>query len=344
MTWLHSRVSAGLDPARATAWQLSYARTGDGGAVLSLVAAHAIADGAALLDALRRAAADEPPLRIPDRASVLRTLLSDVADGARQSRIVAKWLAGRPRLPRAGKKPQGKPAPGEPAPHPDWTMPHVVVECDSTELAHAAEHHGGSVNTLFAAALARIARAAADREDAPEPDKVALPVSGRLGADDLRANSTKIAMAVFGSEALRKRELAPLKAACKKAYVALAAAPAPPIPLALIQMLPDRVLDRLPQPPAASVLASNLGEPPPAFRELGGVTAKSVSATAHYPGIDAAEVATIGRGVAGWLMITGERATVSVCGLDPGGIPGQARLLELIVGELAEWGVGARPW
>lgn len=329
--WLDGRVSADLDPATGRAWQLSFARTTGGGAVLSLVAAHAIADGAALLDAVARADGGTPA-PVPAGSGFLPTVADDLADGMRQVKAAARWVINRPR---------GKSAPAPAKTKPDapegWRIPHVVVECGSDELADAAAAGGGSVNSLFVAALSRIAATAGCADDVVP---AALPVSGRKTVDT-RANSTRIAIAGLARPVLEEQDLAEVKAECKRAYQRLAASSPDSQPLALLQMLPDAVVRRLPPPPAATVLASNLGRVP---GELCGVPVRSVSATAHYPGAEPAEVATIGDGVTGWLSDTGTRSTISVCGLAPGRINGVEELRELVVSEFASWGIPVRPW
>lgn len=338
LSWLRERVSGAFDPRTGKAWQLSAANTTDGGSVLSLVCAHAIADGAAMIDAVLRANGTAPALPAPARPRLPAALLSDVVDAAGQLRDVARW-AVRARIP---KSPPGQPKPVENrAADPQWTVPHVIAECDTAELAAAAGRHGGSVTTLFAAALTRIARSTS----APDAEtiKVALPVSGRT-EDDTRCNTTRIAMAAFTADALGTRDLAALKEESKRAYRALATPAPQAVPLALLQMLPDRVIRKLPAPPPATVLASSLGTVPEEFRTIGGAEATSVAATAHYPGIGPAEVATIGRGVIGWLTTAGERTTISVCGLDPAGIADTTRLAELVTAEFADWGTGVTTW
>lgn len=329
--WLDGRVTADFDPAIGRAWQVSFARTTDGGAVLSLVAAHAIADGAALLDAVVRADGGTPA-PVPARNGPLATAVDDLADGLQQLRAVADWAINRPRGKRTPAHAKAKPE--APA---GWRIPHVVVECDSAELARTAAARGGSPNSLFVAALARVA-ATAGCADGIVP--AALPVSGRE-TGDARANSTRIAVAGLDRSVLDQHDLAAVKAECKHAYQRLAASSPASQPLALVQMLPDAVVRRLPPPPAATVLASSLGRVP---GELCGAPVRSVSATAHYPGAEPAEVATIGDGVTGWLSDSGSRTTISVCGLAPGRINGVDELRELVTSEFASWGLAVRPW
>jgi len=303
-----------------------------------------VADGAAMIDAVVRANGGGPPLSAPVRPHLPAALLSDVADALAQVREVATWAARAarrrrpaPATPATTRKPATPPEPADPR----WTVPHVITECATTALTEAARRRGGSVNMLFATALARIARTTS----APGADTVgvALPVSGRT-EDDPRSNTTRIAAAAFASDALADRDLAAIKQESKRAYRALATRAQPPVALALLQMLPDAVVRKLPQPPAATVLASSLGALPAQFREFDGLTATSVAATAHYPGIGPDEVATIGRGVLGWLSTAGERTTISVCGLDPAGIPDTARLAELVEAELVSWGIETASW
>ncbi|WP_406692575.1 hypothetical protein REH65_12650 [Saccharopolyspora sp. ID03-671] len=330
--WLDGRVSADFDPAAGRGWELSFARTTDGGAVLSLVAAHAIADGAALLDAVVRADGGTPA-PVAERDGLIPTVLDDLADGGRQLRTAVRWAITRQRGEKSS--PPTRPVPPQ-APE-GWRVPHVVVECGSDELARTAAAHGGSVNSLFVAALSRVAAAAGCAGDVLP---AALPVSGREPGD-ARANSTRIAVAGLDRSVLEEQDLAEVKAECKRAYQRLAASSSAAQPLALLQMLPDAVVRRLPPPPAATVLASNVGRLP---GELCGAPVRSASATAHYPGAGPEEVATIGDGVTGWLSDSGERSTISVCGLAPGRISGVEELRELVVAEFASWGVVVRAW
>ncbi|OLT39989.1 hypothetical protein BJF85_06475 [Saccharomonospora sp. CUA-673] len=349
-------------PRAGTAWQLSAADTTDGGGVLSLVCAHAIADGAAMVDAIVRANGAASGLPVDPAPGIATAVRSDLRDAAGQLATVGRWVvsavvtAVRSSLRKARASPDtASPAPAspstespaaasptaveEPAPvgH-RWSVPHVVAECDSAVFARIAKSHGGSTNTLFSAMLTRMTAATG-----ADPIPVALPVSARSD-DDVRSNTTRIAQAAFPADALAGRDLGTLKDESKRAYRALAAAGPPPVPLALLQMLPEFVLRRLPVPPAASVLASSIGTVPDEFRTIGDLTATAIAASAHYPGIGPDELASVGRGVMGWLTDAGSRTTVSVCGLDPAAFRDRTALSEVVTKEFADWGIEVRLW
>ncbi|KAA1376546.1 hypothetical protein [Aeromicrobium fastidiosum] len=357
MPWLRWLGATRLDPSRGDSWRLIVADIADGGAVVSLLADHAVADGGAMLDAVERASAGRPPLAVPTRPRLAKALVADAHDAATQLGSVARWGAKGLRPPaqppkrppgstdrdRSGgvaRRPAGVPPSG-------WTPPTVVVECSTAQIAEAAARHGGSPNTWFVAVAAALASTSGIAV-AGRPVRVALPVSART-PDDIRSNATRIAHVDVEAGVPVARDLTDVRTRCKQAYSALGAA----VPaadgslLTLVQMMPTVVVRRLPAPPAATVLASNLGAVSDAFcaptgRE--GPRARSIAALAGPRQVDRAELAALGGGLMAWTCAVGERTTLTVSALDPARVPDDATLLDAMTTVLSAWDVEARPW
>ena len=347
LSWLRRRAAVRLDPATGRGWELAQVDLTDGGAMLSLVVSHAVADGGAMVDAVARAGAGAAPLVAPPRPRGLRALALDACDAAGQVAEVGAWLAQRRRgapgrrtaPPVAG--PAGAEAPEAPL-DPAWTTPLVVLELSAPEVDRVAAAHGGSVNAWFATLVAGVAGRVLGRPDDPVP--VALPVSTR-GADDPRANATRIARVEVLASHVAQRDLAAVRARCRTAYAALDDGPGvEPVPLALVQMLPDAVVRRLPAPPGARALASRVGELPEAFVSAAGVPATSVAAIAHHVGAPPEEVRAIGGGIAAWSCTVGDRITVSLAGMAPHLLADDDALAGPVQAELARWALTGRRW
>ncbi|MFI8522802.1 hypothetical protein ACIGB8_00035 [Promicromonospora sukumoe] len=432
--WAQAQADVPLDPARGLSWRISAAdvagrpggRPGAGGpvagSIVSLTCAHAVADGAALIDAVVRAATHAEPLAVPVPERGRRALLADAADAAAQAAAVARWardkarataqaaarevapqgaqaqvsggtvhepvpppppemglpagpggpggpagpgsgappatrlmpaVAGRPggpgavpgAAPRAPAEPGAVVAPAAPGPadDPAWRVPVLHVELPADQVTQAAAAHGGTPNTWFVAFLARLVHATGRFPGEPVP--VALPVSTR-GADDPRANSTKIARVTIPADVLAHRDLSWVRAAAKEAYTAVGQTEpgVAPVPLELVQMLPDTLVSRLPQPPVAAALASNLGRPPEGYTQAAGGPVRAVATLSHYQGASSAELRAAGGGLVAFCTTAGRTTTLSVAALDPDRVPDAAALRRLVLAEAEAWKLPAAPW
>ncbi|MFJ3406524.1 hypothetical protein [Promicromonospora sp. NPDC090134] len=385
--WAQAQADVSLDPARGLSWRISAAdiagRPGAGGAgtvvgsVVSLTCAHAVADGAALIDAVVRAATHAEPIVVPAPERGRRALLADAADAAAQAAAVARWARDKARAkaqaaaqeaapqieaaaapgtrhepvppPPGEPAPGGPPAPGTealaPAPADDagWRVPVLHVELPADQVTQAAAAHGGTPNTWFVAFLARLVHATGRFPGEPVP--VALPVSTR-GADDPRANSTKIARVTIPADVLAHRDLGWVRAAAKEAYTAVGQAEpgVAPVPLELVQMLPDTLVSRLPQPPVAAALASNLGRPPEGYTQAAGGPVRAVATLSHYQGASAAELRAAGGGLVAFCTTAGRTTTLSVAALDPDRVTDADALRRLVLAEAEAWKLPAAPW
>lgn len=379
-TWAQAQADLPLDPARGRSWRLAAADVvADGGVgpvvggIVSLTCAHAVADGAALIDALVRASTHADPIVVPMPGRGPRALLADAADAAAQAAAVARWAQARARQ-AARSRPAAEPPPSQPGPRPlvepvetpvptgtthgagvstsstngagvstAWRAPVLHLELPSERVARAAAEHGGTPNTWFVAFLARLVHATGRFPGEPVP--VALPVSTR-GEDDPRANSTKIARVTIPADVLAARDLGWVRAAAKEAYTAVGRSEpgVAPVPLELVQMLPDTVVSRLPQPPVAAALASNLGTPPEGYTQAPGGPVRAVATLSHYQGASAAELRAAGGGLVAFCTTVGGATVLSVAGLDPDRVPDAGTLHALVLAEADAWQIPAVPW
>lgn len=352
--WVEDCAALDHDPAAGPGWRLAVAPLREGGALVSLTVSHAVADGGAMLDAAGRAGSGAPPLGLPvvPPGGRLPTAARDLADAGGRVAEVARWVGGAVRRERPAPAPPPAPPPaavgddvpgGRSAPWSTaWTVPWTVAELPTGDVREVARTHGGTQNSWFVAVAAGLVRRTGRFAGTDARVPVALPVSTR-GEDDPRGNATRIARAHLAVDDLQRRDLAVVRAACRAAYTALPAA-REPVPLALVQMLPDAAVRRLPAPPAAAVLASNLGTVPSAAASVAGVPARSMLALAHQPGLGAADAAATGGGLLVWGTEVGATTTLSVVALDPARVPARPSLDVLVVEELATWGLTGRLW
>ncbi|GAB2472818.1 hypothetical protein GCM10027063_12230 [Promicromonospora xylanilytica] len=367
--WAQAQADLPLDPANGRSWRLAAADVAAGGTdgtgsvvggIVSLTCAHAVADGAALIDAVVRASTHADPIVVPAPERGPRALLADATDAAAQAAAVARWAQARARqaarerrdgsAPQAGSAPPAGAAetrtaePPTPAPTDDagWRAPVLHVELPADRVVRAAAEHGGTPNTWFVAFLARLVHATGRFPGEPVP--VALPVSTR-GEEDPRANSTKIARVTVPADVLAARDLGWVRAAAKEAYTAVGQPPGvAPVPLELVQMLPDPVVSRLPQPPVAAALASNLGTPPDGYTQAPGGAVRAVATLSHYQGASAAELRAAGGGLVAFCTTAGPTTTLSVAALDPDRVADAATLRRLVLTETDGWQIPAVPW
>jgi hypothetical protein len=389
-TWAQAQADLPLDPARGRSWRLAAADVvpdpsagADGGSVVggivSLTCAHAVADGAALIDALVRASTHADPIVVPAPERGTRALLADAADAAAQAAAVARWAQARARQVARGRlaastgasdaavieqapdvlldhtvaheeqsmsmRDRVVGADNERTPPDDahWRAPVLHLELPADRVAQVAAEHGGTPNTWFVAFLARLVHATGRFPGEPVP--VALPVSTR-GEDDPRANSTKIARVTIPADVLATRDLGWVRAATKEAYTAVGRAEpgVSPVPLELVQMLPDTVVSKLPQPPVAAALASNLGTPPEGYTQAPGGAVRAVATLSHYQGATAAELRAAGGGLVAFCTTVGHATVLSVAGLDPDRVADADTLRDLVLAEADVWQIPAEPW
>jgi len=147
-------------------------------------------------------------------------------------------------------------------------------------------------------------------------------------------------------DVLDKRDLAAIKKLSKAAYIRLGQAGPGlvPVPLAMMQMLPDAVLEKLPQPPAAACMASNLPQLPDDYRYAMGEDVRLVAGLAGYQNATAQDAYDVGGGIISWLIQSGPRTTLNLVAAEPDRVPDLDFLKRLVVEELGSWGLTVEVW
>ena len=357
--WADGCIDDDIDPETGLGWRLAAAPLTDGGTVLSLVASHMVADGGALIAAF--AAANSPsvhPRSVPTEDGIA-AIGSDLRDAVGQVRSVAGWLVNTaasalPIPTRSGPGivvPRSQPTRSQPtagAVDADWVSPHAVAEVDAGTWKAAAQRWGGTSNSLFIAVLTA-ASGQAGRASIGDSVQWSLPVSDRT-VDDTRSNATKIVKIEVPVADAADRDLSTIRKISKAAFTAFAARQAAGLPpagisQALVQMLPDAVVARVPQPrDGAEGLASNLGALPEVFTTVAGIGARAVSGRATFAGADAAFARSLDGGLTAWLCETGASVTVTVHAMDPDRFVDDLALRDHLAEALGRWELTARFW
>lgn len=340
VAWIRERGMTPLDPHRGRPYDLALVRTADGGAMASLVGSHAVADGARVIMSLSR-----PPGEAP--AAAAGSVRADLADAAAQMREIGRWMAHRKDRAqrRAAAGPAPTPVPRTDAdPPPGWRPALAILECPSASMREAVAALGGSRNAFFTALLARLAHRTG-RVPSEVEVPVAAPVSTHTRTDE-RANATRIAQLRLSAEVLAGPDLPAITTLSDAAYERLADTPRElePIPLAAVQALPDRLFGKLPQPPSASVLATNMGRFPKPMATLFGVAPSAMLGLAFHAGDATAELIASGGGLLGWLADQGDTTVMTVVAADPAHPIDDTDLAELVRAQASEWSLPVQPW
>ncbi len=363
--WADDCLGSDIDPETGLGWRLAAAPLANGGTVLSLTASHMVADGGALVAAFRLAnsrSADEPAEqpRLTPAEHRPAAIVADLKDAVEQLRSVAGWLLNSavaavpiptrsvptPASPRA--TPARSEVTTDPTADSEWTSPHVVAEVDAATWNAVAQKWGGTSNSLFIAVLTA-ASGNAGRASIGDTVQWSLPVSDRTDID-IRSNATKIVKIEVPVTDTTDLDLSRIRAICKAAFTAFAAtqaaghAPAG-ISQALVQMLPDAVVARVPQPrDGAEGLASNLGVLPDDFSTVAGIRARAVSGRATFFGADAEFARSLDGGLTAWVCETDAAVTLTVHAMDPDRFPDYRALSDHVAAALTRWGLSAHFW
>ncbi|WP_338893047.1 hypothetical protein [Rhodococcus sovatensis] len=363
LCWAEQRVVEDLDPEAGVGWQLAAAPMSGGGMVVSLACSHMVADGAAMVEAIRRANSGNRGVDSRDLGegpSLFGGIIEDLADTVGEVKPIMKWVADRVVATATSAFSSSKdPAPGsgriDPPRRQDadpvvgpWRPPYVVVECSATEWKAAAAEWGGTSNSLFIAVMTAISEALG-RAMPGDVLRWSLPYSDRDPLD-IDSNSTKIIPVRVPVAERQDQDLTRIRKASKAAFTDFAArqkagVSSQAIPLSLVQMLPDAVVARLPMPSdGAEGLCSNLGELPEDFITIGGVRARSVAARATYAGADAEFARTLGGGSTAWATETDEAITITVHGMDPDRMVTDNAVRDVVADVLLRWEITHRFW
>lgn len=385
--WVERRSREPLDSVDGPTWSFSAVPTSDAHVLASLMWTHVVSDGASAIRAVVEAVngadpgadpADLPvdvpqgpptgrlPERVRDRAGDSLTLLTQAAHAA--VHLVRGGLRGRRDAAGPGRGPGQDARPGTPSPDDTGTatdtgtaavtVPSVTVLLDAVAFADSARAAGGTPNSLFQAVTVGVL-AASGRITDGDTVPVSVPISMRADPrldGDLRANATTGATVPVTVSPELHHDLGGLRATAKEAYRAVTSpggtAPSTTVALTeLAQALPDAVVARLASGATLPLcLASNLGDPGPAFSTLGfgasPVPGRQVTVAPRMSLQAGSRRQLVARrgGLSAWAVQFGSTVALSFTSLDPVNVRDEAALGELVDGELRRWGLSTAPF
>jgi hypothetical protein len=347
--WRDSLLSLPVDPEHGPGWRMAAQVLEGGGAALSLLISHTIADSEAAVQAIADAAASRrfghefpapssrwSPARfardgleslkaMPDAGRAVAALLRQM----RQGSSIAAGSSAPP--PRGNTQ----------APDRDATVPLLQVLIDAPAFASRSADLGLMINVTIAAFAARLAFRMG-RVDSAGRVKLVLPVSDRQPGDR-RGNALR-SMTVMADPEDSLSEPARLQRAYKSALVSLLregndlSALLPLVPY--IPLWLARHMERAALGSDLPVGCSFLGELPPELsRPCGKASLLFMSPLERF-------TASALQALGGQLFVGGYRfngyVMLSVAGYVPGSVTGRNDLMPLVQGALADIGLDGR--
>jgi diacylglycerol O-acyltransferase / wax synthase len=284
--WADARICQPIDPERGPAWRLAIQPLTGGGAAVSLVVSHSVADALGLSLSIADAAVGtrrELGYPQPGSRSLRQALAQDIRQSARSAPDVARAvaaalrvaLASRDDLAASAKSAAPVVRPGSEQPD---LVPTVAIYIDLDQWDDRAQQLGGTSNSLFAGFASRLGQTLG-RLDQDGLATLSCPVSGRVEGDT-RANALA-AITVLADPAKVSTGLGELRASIKQALASLSDAAAELLaPLPLTPFTPKFLVRRLESMVLTVGLpigCSNLGELDPAVNRPDGTDADFVS-------------------------------------------------------------------
>ncbi|MEV6427988.1 hypothetical protein [Nocardia sp. NPDC051463] len=225
--WMIAREEQDVPIYGGPAWRLAVTELDDGGAAVSLVLSHVLADGGALFLAIVEAVTDTNPdwTYAADRYGRMRLLVADAVAAVRQLAGVVAAVPQLVRLRRSATPDSVTPEPGTTAGEDETSartgeFVRMTWSVDAEEWHAAAQTRNGTPTTLTAAALADLA-VLLGRTEADGRVRIDMPVNLRTGPDDTRANAVALVEMRVDADA-GAADLAPLRATMKDAFGAVA--------------------------------------------------------------------------------------------------------------------------
>ncbi|OBK21386.1 hypothetical protein A5634_10210 [Mycobacterium asiaticum] len=320
--WLIEQANTPLDAEYGPPWHLAVLPFSDGGAGVSLVLSHCLADGLGLCEALADAATRRDVIGWPAAGSRRRSrvLREDIRQTMRDAPRVGRAVAAAARLAwreRATTAPTPKAGPDIPV-----VLPMTTVFLDGDAWDARARTTGGTSNALFAAVAARLAQRVG-RVAADGSLTLAMPVNERVPGDT-RANAVSNAD-VFLQRVPTTTDLREIRAIIKQALIRHstgqdAATNERWALMPLVPLLPKALVKRLVGIAAgtpSTVVASNLGVIDPAVACADGSAANHFALMSLFPGVTTTMMqATGGRLALASGRVNG-RIFISVLGYQP---------------------------
>lgn len=281
--WFDERGLLPIDAEYGPAWHFGVQPLVGGGAALSLVASHSVADALAMclavVDAADGSAQDfgYPP---PGSRARKESVLEDLRVSARSVQdlgkaIVATVQVARSRNDLVSTAKSAVPKMPTHDAQARFVVPGVTAFVDTANWDERARALGGTSNSLVAGITVRMAQAIG-RVDAEGMVKLAFPVSER-GDGDIRANAlTNVEIQVDPSVATT--DLGPIRRDLKSALTELRENPNQLLaPLALTPLIPRRLVRRMERVALGSgmpVGCSNMGDLDPWINRPDGTDAE----------------------------------------------------------------------
>ncbi len=341
--WLGEQANRPLDAEHGSGWHLAVLPFTDGGAGVSLVVSHCVADGMGGCLAIMEAAAGyDSGFDLPAAGS--RRRWRAVREDARQTlrdfpaiRRAAKSAAAAARS--AWKTRESRPDAGSPTPAPALsagadetiTLPTATIFIDADEWAARADALGGTSNSLLAGVAARLAERAG-RVTADGSVTLGVPVNERT-ANDTRANAvTNVDVTIDATRATT--DLNEIRSATKQALIHRDQVPDERMALLpLVPLLSKRLIRRrvnVYTPSTTSVASSQLGAAPPIVNCPDGTQADYMSLLSVCPGVTKATV-QLSNGMMGLISASvNGRVFVSVIAYQPGSITSNDELRRVL--------------
>ena len=329
--WLSEQAAIPLDAEHGPGWHLAVLPFTDGGAGVSLVVSHCLADGlGGCLAVVEAASGYDNAISWPAAGSRRRwrALREDARHTARDIPGIGRAVVAAARLARHNRGSAGSatPRPLPAATDERITLPMATIFVDAGEWDARAHALGGTSNALLAGLAARLAQRVG-RVTADGSVTLAMPVNDRT-ADDTRANAvTNVDVTVDPAPATT--DLREMRAAIKQALIGHREVPDERWALLpLIPLLPKRLFARMVSVAAGgatSVVSSNLGAVNPAMNRPDGTDADYFAMKSLYPGMTKATMHRAG-GVLALLSGRAHRQVfVSALAYQPGSSNGDLR-------------------
>lgn len=347
--WLKEQANIPLDAERGPGWHLAVLPFTDGGAGVSLVALHSLADGmAGCLGVVEAACGYDNAISWPAAGSRRRwqALREDARQTARDVPNIGRALVAAVSAARSARRNRTGTGSATPVTRAGAdervTIPTATIFIDADEWDARARSLGGTSNALLAGLAARLAQRMG-RVTADGSVALAIPVSERT-LDDTRANAvTNVDVTV--DPTLAATDLREIRSAIKQALVRHQGAPDERSALLpLVPLLPKRVARRLlgvVTSGANSVVSSNIGAAPAAANQPDGTDADCIALTSLYPAMTRATMERTG-GVLGLLSASVHgQVFVSVLAYLPGRQNSNDALRQVLSSTLADFSLTA---
>lgn len=345
--WVNERAKIPVDPEIGPPWHLAVQPLVGGGAAVSLVFSHTVADGAASTLSIVSAVEGVPfELGYPAAGSRTRrqALREDIGTTARVLPGIPSAIVGTVRLQR--QQAAGKPKPTKrdklvtTGIKDSVTVPMVAASIDVASFDQKVADLGGTRNALVAALAARLGHALG-RVDADGNVMLTFPVSERTEGDT-RGNALNV-ITVTVDPGTVTTDLGPLRKAVKDALVEMkeirdaVMAPLPLIPFVpkfLMAQVEKAVLQE-----GRPIGCSNAGDMPPALSRIDGADADFFIGRMIENGVTEDAFARRGGHLALGVTITNGTAAISIASWKVGGPNTAESLAEAVSAAFGDFGL-----